>query len=153
MKGLTLGLAIAAVVTIVVAAGLGIFFTVFFQNMKSAGMERMQEHFPAQEIVRSEQTANFLGLESRGRGQIRGNGVLALTRNELWFSRFVMRDDISIPTDSIQEVRLVNAHLGKRILGRQLLYVSFLTSDTIDAAAWLVADPQEWKRIIESLRS
>ena len=142
MKGLTLGLAIAAVVTIVVAAALGIFFTVFFQNMKSVGMERMQEHFPAQEIVRSEQTANFLGLESRG--QIRGNGVLALTGNELWFSRFVMRDDISIPTDNIQEVRLVNAHLGKRILGRQLLYVSFMTSDTIDAAAWLVADPQEW---------
>ncbi|NEQ72844.1 MAG: hypothetical protein F6K23_07020 [Okeania sp. SIO2C9] len=152
MEGLTLGLTIAAAVIIVVGVGLGIVFSVFFQNMKSAGMERIQEQFPTEEIVRSEQTANFLGLKSRGRGQIRGNGVLALTRKELWFSRFVIRDDISIPTESIQEVRLVDSHLGKRIFGRQLLYVCFLTSDTIDAAAWLVADPYGWKRVIDLIK-
>lgn len=150
MKGLALGLTIAAVVIVVVGVGLAIFFSVFWNQMQVSGVERIQERFPGEEIVLSETSANFLGLESRGSFQIRGNGALVLTPNELWFSRFIKRDDITIPTQSIQDVHLVNSHLGKRILGRQLIYVQFQTSEGKDSAAWLVADPEQWKMTILS---
>ena len=151
MKGLTLGLTIAAVVILVVGVSLAIFFNVFFKQMKTSGVERIQERFPTEQIVLSETTANYFGLESRGSLQIRGNGVLVLTQDELWFSRLVKREDISIPTNTIQAVRLVDSHLGKRILGRQLIYVQFEGSDGADSVAWLVADPNRWQTEIASL--
>ncbi len=151
MKGLALGLTIAAVVIVVVGVSLGIFFTVFSKQMKTSGVERIQERFPSEQIVLSETSANFLGLESRGSLQMRGNGVLVLTQDELWFSRFVKREDISIPTNTIQAVRLVDSHLGKRILGRKLIYVQFESSDGLDGVAWLVDDPNRWQSAIASL--
>ena len=70
MKGLALGLTIAAVVIVVVGVGLAIFFSVFWNQMQVSGVERIQERFPGEEIVLSETSANFLGLESRGSFQI-----------------------------------------------------------------------------------
>ncbi|MBD2544623.1 hypothetical protein [Planktothricoides raciborskii] len=151
MKGLTLGLTIAAVVIVIVGVSLAIFFTVFFKQMKTSGVERIQERFPTEQIILKETTANFFGLESRGSFQIRGNGVLVLTQDELWFSRFIKREDITIPTNTIQAVRLVDSHLGKRILGRQLIYVQFQGAGGLDSAAWLVADPNRWQSAIASL--
>ena len=75
---------------------------------------------------------------------------MVLTPNELWFSPFIKRDDITIPTQSIQDVDLVNSHLGKRILGHQLIYVQFQISERKDSATWLVADPEQWKMTILS---
>lgn len=153
MKGLTLGLIIAAVVIVVVGGGLFLFFTVFWDKMQVNGAERIQERFPTEQIILSETSANFFGLESRGSFQIRGNGALVLTPDELWFSRFIKRDDITIPIQSIQEVRLVDSHLGKRILGRKLIYVQFQTPRGKDSIAWLVADPETWKmKILDLIR-
>lgn len=150
MKGLALGLTIAAVVIILVGGGLAIFFTFFWQGMQTSGVERIQERFPSQEIVLSETTANFFGLESRGSFQLRGNGVLVLTEDELWFSRFIKREDITIPLNTIQAVRLVDSHLGKRIFGRKLIYVQFQGSEGLDSGAWLVSDPNRWQKAIAS---
>jgi hypothetical protein len=151
MKGLALGLTIAAVVIVIVGVSLAIFFTVFFKQMKTSGVDRIQERFPTEQIILKETTANFFGLESRGSFQIRGNGVLVLTQDELWFSRFIKREDITIPTNTIQAVRLVDSHLGKRILGRQLIYVQFQASEGSDSAAWLVENPNRWQSAIASL--
>ncbi len=86
--------------------------------------------------------------------RIRGNGVLVLTPNKLWFSRFIKRDDITIPINTIQEVRLVDSHLGKRILGRKLIYVQFQTSGVKDSVACLVAAPERWKmKILASVEN
>lgn len=141
---------IAAVVIVVVGVSMAIFFSVFWNQMQISGIERIQELFPREAIVLSETSANFLGLESRGSFQIWGNGALVLTPNELWFSPFIKRDDITIPTQSIQDVHLVNSHLGKRILGHQLIYVQFQISERKDSATWLVADPEQWKMTILS---
>lgn len=151
MKGLALGLTIAAVVIVVVGVSLAIFFTVFWKQMQTSGVDRIQERFPTEQIILKETTANFFGLESRGSFQIRGNGVLVLTQDELWFSRFIKREDITIPTHTIQAVRLVDSHLGKRILGRQLIYVQFQVAGGLDSVAWLVADPSRWQSAIASL--
>ncbi|MBO9999199.1 MAG: hypothetical protein J7641_09365 [Cyanobacteria bacterium SID2] len=151
MSGLFLGLAITVFVLIIVGGSLFVFFSTFFNWMERTGLERMQEQFTSAQIVRSDVKANFFGLQSRGNFQIRGNGVLVLTREELWFSRLVKREDISIPLNTIEQVDLVNSHLGKRILGRQLLYVQFASSDGTDAGAWLVNNPQQWQQDISSI--
>lgn len=151
MKGLALGLTIAAVVIVVVGVSLAIFFNIFSKQMKTSGVERIQERFPTEQILLSDTSANFFGLESRGSFQIRGNGALVLTQDELWFSPFINKENISIPTEKIQVVRLVDSHLGKRILGRQLIYVQFQGSQGLDSAAWLVEDPNSWQSAIASL--
>ena len=150
MDGLTLGLAIATGVLVVVGTSLWLFFSVFLKGMETSGQQRLQERFTADQILRSETSANFFGLQSRGRGQIRGNGVLALTREELWFSQFITRKEIRIPLVEIQAVSLVDSHLGKRVFGRQVVKVEFQAATGADAAAWLVGDPNGWKTAIES---
>ncbi len=150
MDGLMLGLAIAVGVGVTTGVSLWAFFNVFLKRMRTAGEQRMRERFTDSQIVRKDLTANFFGLQSRGAGQIRGNGVLVLARNELWFSRFMAREDLSIPLKTIQGVRLVDSHLGKRILNRQLVWVQFHTPAGLDAVAWAVADPSGWKQAIES---
>lgn len=151
MKGVALWLAIAIGLLVLLGAGLGIFFTVLWNKMQTSGADRIQERFPAEQIVLSEATANFLGLESRGSWQMRGNGVLVLTSDELWFSRFVKREDITIPTQMIQDVRLVDSHLGKRVIGRTFIYVQFQTDSGLDAVAWLVKSPERWQEAIAPL--
>ena len=152
MNGLALGLFIAVGVTIGVGIIVIVFFTVFRQRLKTTGMERMQARFRPEQILRSETTANFVGLESRGLPQVRGNGVLVLTRDELWFSRWALRDDFSMPLHQIEQILLVDAHLGKRYFGRKLLYVQFQTPQGKDAAAWAVGDPESWQRAITTAR-
>ncbi|MBD1913207.1 MULTISPECIES: hypothetical protein [unclassified Leptolyngbya] len=148
MNDSTLELLITVGIIIGVGGLLALFFTLLSRQLETTGRERMQARFPTQQILRSEMTANFFGLESRGRGQIRGNGVLVLTPEELWFSQFAPRGNISIPLPQIMQVRLVNAHLGKRILGRKLLYVRFQTPEGTDAAAWVVEDAEGWQAAI-----
>jgi hypothetical protein len=150
MDGLTLGLAIATGVLLVVGTSLWLFFSVFLKGMQTSGQQRLHERFTDDQILRSETSANFFGLQSRGRGQIRGNGVLALTREELWFSQFITREELRIPLVEIQAVSLVDSHLGKRVFGRQVVKVEFQAATGGDAAAWLVGDPNGWKTAIES---
>ena len=83
--------------------------------------------------------ANFFGLESRGRFQIRGNGCLALGDAQLVFAMWLPRRQLVIKRDRIEAVDTVDSHLGKRI-GRPLLHVTFNN----DAAAWFVRDVDRW---------
>jgi hypothetical protein len=124
----------------------GISLLIFQKRAKAVRPKSIESHFPDPSTIwRTEPSANFFGLKSRGGFQIRGNGVLVLTAEELWFSRSVPRLDISIPLNQIQDVCLVKSHLGKRVFGSQLLYVEFQTPEGVDAVAWFVAQPQEWQ--------
>lgn len=119
------------------------------KRVKAVGAKDIESYFPDPSTIwRTEPSANFFGLKSRGAFQIRGNGVLVLTAEELWFSRFALQLVISIPLKQIQDVCLVKSHLGKRVFGSQLLYVEFQTSEGVDAVAWFVAQPQEWQSAI-----
>ena len=145
-------LIIQIVVIIIVVIILIVVFSGLFQRAVFVADRQTQEIFPPEQIVLTEYNANFFGLQSRGAGQIRGNGVLVLTHNELGFRRFFVRLELSIPLEQIQDVRLVNSHLGKRIVGYKLLWVQFQNSTGLDAVAWLVKNPEQWQMAIESAR-
>ena len=94
-----------------------------------------------------EDDANSFGVESAGPWQVRGNGSLALTDDELLFAQWVPSRLLRIPRESILEVTTARAHLGKTT-GRKLLKVTWTNEvgerDSIalwvkDLDGWLVA--------------
>ena len=94
-------------------------------------------------IDRTENVRGF-GLESRGRGQVRGNGWLVLTNEELRFRQWVPERDTTIPLQAVTAVETPRAWLGKTI-GSKLLCVRWRTADgSHDAMAWAVSDLEEW---------
>jgi hypothetical protein len=98
---------------------------------------RLKAELPA-DAVRVE-NAQGLGLESRGKAQVRGNGWLVLTEDELRFRQWVPNRETRIPLASITAVETGRWWLGKSV-GRKLLVVRW----DEDAMAWNVRDLDGW---------
>ncbi len=123
----------------------------FVHGLRDKGRAALAARYPAADVVRSEPMALSFGLQSKGVTQMRGSGVLALTRNELWFSMLVGGFSVAVPLPSIVAVTLVRSHLGKA-QGTQLLHVRFTVNGVEDAIAWRVPSPEVWMESIETLR-
>ena len=94
--------------------------------------------------IRRSANVNGLGLQSRGRGQVRGNGRLVLTPEELRFRQWIPQRETTIPLAAIISVGTERAWLGKWV-GSKLLCVRWRTSDgSEDAMAWQVRDLEGW---------
>lgn len=90
------------------------------------------------------ENAQGLGLESRGKGQVRGNGWLVLTGDELRFRQWVPSRETRIPLAAITEVDTPRWWLGKSV-GSRLLVVRWRTPEGgEDAMAWNVRDLDGW---------
>jgi hypothetical protein len=118
--------------------------------MASKSSKLLQHRYPSEQLLNSTSSVNCFGLTSLGRWQVRGNGVMALTEQELWFKAFIYSLDITIKLEEITSVELVNSHLGKRVFGRQLLKVNF-RKEADDSIAFLVGNPEGWKQQMEQL--
>lgn len=89
--------------------------------------------------------ANSFGVESAGVWQIRGNGCLAATDEEVLFVMWLPRRRIRIPRDRITAVDRVRTHLRKTI-GTSLLRLRFIDdAGQSDAIAWFVRDLPAWE--------
>jgi len=139
-------LVLSIVVPIVLALTLTLLLTSGWVRRKSERL--IQAKFDKSAIQLQAPGANFFGQTSGGAMQLRGNGALALTDEELWFGLLVPRREISVRRKSITSARLKNSHLGKTVL-RPLLYVEFQTPEGPDSCAWLVPDPQRWVDALE----
>ncbi len=99
----------------------------------------------AERIVAIDEAANSFGVESRGPWQIRGNGCMAASAEEVVFVMWVPRRTLRIPRDRITGVERASSHLGKTI-GRPLLRVRFTDDDgQPDSVAWFVHDLPGWE--------
>ena len=88
--------------------------------------------------------ARGLGLESRGASQVRGNGWLVLTDDELRFRQWVPDRETRIPLAAVTEVTTKRWWLGKSV-GSKLLVVRWRTPEGADdAMAWEVRDRDGW---------
>jgi hypothetical protein len=99
-------------------------------------------------IIRESIGANFFGLSSKGLAQVRGNGALVLTPDQLYFAMFVPRRELTIPLADIVSVSTPRSHLGKTV-GMKLLRVDFRVPAGQDSVAWAVRDLDDWKADIE----
>lgn len=105
---------------------------------------RARRHFEGLDLLREEEGANSLGIESAGRTQVRGNGNLALTEEELIFAQWIPNRVTRIPRASILEVTTAKSHLGKWI-GRPLLKVVWTNERAErDSIALRVRDLDGW---------
>lgn len=111
---------------------------------------RIAYHYKAEEVLMKDLAANCFGLESAGIWQVRGNGGLVLTENELHFFMFLPRKEIRVPLDTITEITMTKSHLGKATI-YTLLKVRFTEQGKPNSVAWYLTDPQAWKTRIEQL--
>ncbi|HST70398.1 MAG TPA: hypothetical protein VLI94_12165 [Solirubrobacterales bacterium] len=108
------------------------------------GRRAHREHLQGLDLLLEEPGANSLGVESAGPWQVRGNGNLALTADELLFAQWVPKRLLRIPRSSIVEVSKAKTHLGKWI-GRPLLKVAWTRDDgEQDSIALWVRDLDRW---------
>ena len=95
-------------------------------------------------VIYSTYKANFFGLKSKGMGQLRGNGVLALTGSHLAFFMLKPSRTIKIPLAAVRRIEDPKSLLRKTF-ARKLLAVYFLDEDGADdAVAFWVPDVGEW---------
>lgn len=133
-------------VVLLVGVGLlviGLFLKGLFSAIQGAADAAIDQAHPTEDIVLRDGMANSLGLESRGPVQLRGNGGLVLTRDELHFLPLVGVAEVRVSLDQIRKVSLVRVHLGKTV-GRRLLRVDFGEGAATDAVAFSVHDPDRW---------
>ncbi|MCP4764059.1 MAG: hypothetical protein GY870_19960 [archaeon] len=96
------------------------------------------------DIIKKSKMANFFGLKSSGLKQIRGNGILILTYNELYFKRYLPKKEISIPLPSIMRIETPKSFL-KKFVSRPLLKIVFTNSiGEVDEIAWYVNNLDDW---------
>jgi len=119
--------------------------------VKRRSMAEIRGRYGENDIILQSLAANFFGQTSEGYSQIRGNGALVLTKNELWFRMAMPAKELSIPIRNITDTEIRKSHLKKTKM-RPLFYVEFTTPEGPDSAAWLVEDPRDWCKEIERLK-
>lgn len=118
------------------------------RSLAGRGEGMLARRFAPGSVLLHDMMANFFGVTSRGAMQLRGNGVLALTAQELYFRAAVGSTELIIPAHAIIEVSTTRSHLGKTV-GRELLHVTYRTPDGgQDSAAWFVRDLGGWLRAL-----
>jgi hypothetical protein len=96
-------------------------------------------------ILLVDERANSFGVASAGVAQIRGNGCLAATEDEVVFLMWLPRRLLRIPRHRITAIERTTSHLGKTI-GRELLRIRYVDeADRPDAVAWFVDDLPAWE--------
>jgi len=122
----------------------------FFSSTRKKLENHIQKRFDKNEIIGATTNANFFGEQSKGAKQVRGNGALVLTKDQIYFIRAVPFKEYTIPLKSVSIVSLPNYFNGKSIFSK-LLCVQYETGLESDAIAWAVKNPESWKKAIEKL--
>jgi hypothetical protein len=120
-----------------------------FKNRIKEIIAKFQEN----EIIKVSESANYFGLESKGVKQIRGNGVLILTKEKLFFEMWVKpKTIVEIPINSIQKIESVKSHLRKRRFQKLLKVIFTNERRNLDSVAWLVRDLDDWMQFLEKMK-
>ncbi|MHA2390332.1 MAG: hypothetical protein ACXAEX_00040 [Promethearchaeota archaeon] len=97
--------------------------------------------------------SNFFGQESSGLWKVRGNGVLILTDEKLYFGMWKPQKELFIPIKSIIEISTPKSHMHRSIL-RPLLKIIFKNENgDSDSAAWYVRHLDRWIELLNGLIS
>jgi hypothetical protein len=110
------------------------------------------DKFNGKNIIISLNIANFFGQQSHKSLQIRGNGVLILTQEELYFEMLHPKKVLQIPTSAIIKVEITKSFLHKSAF-KKLLKIMFQNeSGEEDAVAWWVSSLDEWIEELQKVK-
>jgi hypothetical protein len=125
-----------------------------FLRVKKLEKKRAREvldRFKDKQIYGVSSNASFFGQESLSMTQIRGNGVLVLTENELFFQMWAPEKELGIKITDITGVEIPRTFLGKT-KGKPLLKVLFKNEKgESDSAAWLVNKLSDWQTAMDKI--
>lgn len=131
------------IVGVAVLAAIVLATRAFVRRAAADSAAAIDREFAGIEVLRKDPMANYFGLESKGGKQVRGNGALVLTADELWFRRIGSSEPLRVARGAITETSVVRSHAGKTV-GRPLVRVAFDGPQGPDSAAWYVADAEAW---------
>lgn len=117
-------------------------FRLVFRMMKKRREKFLQDPM-FRHIELSDGMANFFGTSSLTRGQIRGNGLLAITNEALVFKMYAGQREINVPLRDLISVDTADSFMGKTIF-RKLLQVTYKTMSGEETSAWFVKDIDSW---------
>lgn len=120
----------------------------FVRRAARSGREELHRSLGT-ERPETEGNARLIGVKSRGLGQMRGSGTLALTHAELVFLMWVPRRELRIAREAIESVETGHGLAGKRTRGN-LLHVRWRGAEGMDEAAWGVKDLDGWLAALRS---
>lgn len=121
----------------------------YLKKAKAKIQKNISQRYLGQNIVLKDNSANFFGKKSLKSRQFRGNGILILTEEEIYFSMFIPRKEVIVSLDSIQDIETPTRFLGKTKF-KPLLKINFEACQEVqDSAAWLVKDVKKWKKEIQ----
>ncbi|MFW6139842.1 MAG: hypothetical protein ACOC5S_00625 [Acidobacteriota bacterium] len=133
---------------IIILSGLFLFMH-YLKKAKAKIQKNISQRYLGQNIVLKDNSANFFGKKSLKSRQFRGNGILILTEEEIYFSMFIPRKEVIVSLDSIQDIETPTRFLGKTKF-KPLLKINFEACQEVqDSAAWLVKDVKKWKKEIQ----
>jgi hypothetical protein len=143
----------AVEIIIIVTLILTVVFGVTLSILRRETMSRAQaasKKFPNAKLIIP--GVNCYGQESKGKMQMRGNGTLVLTEDELYFEQLVPRREFRIPLTAVQAIETPSSFLGKTNF-RPLLKVVFKNDGgQPDAMGWIVPDVEAARQAIEAAR-
>lgn len=147
MNPLELGLLITVVTLVIVGVIIGVTLLIL-SRVSRTQLAQAREQFPQALAVLN---ANFAGLTADPSVRLRGNGILVITREELYFKQWVTNREFHVPIAAIQSVELGQSFMGRWTL-TPILKVNF-TGESGQAAAigWSVRDAESVKQQIEAL--
>ena len=123
--------------------------TLVFKSAQHKLEKYILNTFNKEEIIGATTKANFFGIKSKGARQIRGNGAIVLTKDQLFFVRALPFAEYTIPIDKITGVSLPKSFRGKTVF-KELLCVHYKRDGQEDAIAWALKSPDKWKLSIDS---
>jgi len=122
-----------------------------FKRIFKNRINEIHEKFKDKHVLIADDISNFFGLESAGIWKIRGNGVLLLTEEELFFGMWKPKKDLLIPVNSIIEVTNPKSHMHRSV-SRPLLKITFKDQNgETNSAAWFVSKLEEWNEFFRQL--
>jgi hypothetical protein len=140
---------IIIILTLIFTVVFGVTFSILRRETASRA-QAISKKFPNAKLVVS--WVNFYGQESKGKMQMRGNGTLVLTEDELYFEQLVPRREFRIPLTAIQAVETPSSYLGKTNFRPVLKVVFRDDAGQTDSMGWIVPDVESTRQAIEAAR-
>lgn len=124
--------------------------SVIFNSVRSKLEKHIQQKFNKDLIVGATSKANFFGIKSKGAKQIKGNGAIVLTKEQIYFVRALPFKEYIIPINTVKNVSMPKSFNGRSVF-RNLLCVHYYADGQEESIAWVVENPDRWKVTIEKI--
>ena len=121
------------------------------QKIFKKRITEIYEKFDDKEILVSDDKANFFGLESLGVWKVRGNGVLLLTKKEIFFGLWKPKRDLLILVKSIIEITTPKSHMHRSVFKPLLKLVFKNEQGETDSAAWYIRELDKWNQVLNEM--